>query len=110
MPVTMQQLEEERQAAVKLANLFKSLWQSAEKDCDRLIFALHKIAAYDDVGASARLERIGSYSAFDEPYSVQIARETLQALRKENYDAVHDCGCEVQAPSTGTTGHPSERE
>lgn len=41
---------------------------------------LMKIAAYDDVRASAVHARNGSFSLFDEPGSVQIARETLSAF------------------------------
>ncbi len=39
--------------------------------------ALTKIASFDDVGASQRLASSGSYARFDEPGSVQIAREAL---------------------------------
>lgn len=39
--------------------------------------ALEKIAAYDDTGANARLKATGSYALFDEPGSVQTAREAL---------------------------------
>lgn len=44
----------------------------------RLREALEKIAAFDDQFASARLERTGSYSLFDEPGSVAAARAALQ--------------------------------
>lgn len=39
---------------------------------------LTKIAALDDVGANDYLKARGSYGRFDEPGSVQIARETLK--------------------------------
>ena len=39
--------------------------------------ALEKIATLDDVGANKVLQRTGSYSAFDEPVSVRIAREAI---------------------------------
>lgn len=39
---------------------------------------LRMIACFDDVGANAHLERTGSYSRFDEPGSVQIARALLK--------------------------------
>lgn len=41
--------------------------------------ALVEIGAYDDGRASDALKSTGSYSAFDEPGSVQIAREALDA-------------------------------
>lgn len=49
-------------------------------DIALLVHALRRIACFDDVIASARLAQTGSYSAFDEPGSVQIARETLSAF------------------------------
>lgn len=46
-------------------------------EIERLRNALIKIAAVDDMLANDRLATNGSYSGFDEPGSVQIARETL---------------------------------
>lgn len=40
--------------------------------------ALHRIAMFDDTGANAKLTRTGSYGSFDEPGSVQTAREALR--------------------------------
>jgi len=45
---------------------------------DRLRAALKRIACYDDALASYALNMRGSYGSFDEPGSVQIARETLE--------------------------------
>lgn len=42
--------------------------------------ALEDIAAFGDEGANLRLANTGSYGAFDEPGSVQTAREALAAL------------------------------
>lgn len=42
-----------------------------------LLAALEQIATFNDHAANARLEATGSYSAFDEPGSVQIARAAL---------------------------------
>lgn len=39
--------------------------------------ALREIACYDDKGANERLKATGSYSYFDEPGSVMIARKAL---------------------------------
>jgi hypothetical protein len=44
--------------------------------------ALKKIAQYDDEGANARLAATGSFSAFDEPGSVEIARKALPDLQR----------------------------
>lgn len=44
----------------------------------RLRLALTRIATYGDEGANARLKATGSYSVFDEPGSVKIAREVLE--------------------------------
>lgn len=41
---------------------------------------LGKIAALDDKLANVHLKNTGSYSAFDEPGSVKIAREILAEL------------------------------
>jgi len=49
----------------------------AAADRDRLRAALQRIAAFDDKLACEKLEKIGSYSSFDEPGSVQIARQAL---------------------------------
>jgi hypothetical protein len=45
--------------------------------------ALRKIAAFDDKDASSMLALTGSYGMFDEPGSVQIAREALSLLGEE---------------------------
>lgn len=42
--------------------------------------SLIKIAAYDDSLASEKLAKTGSYSGFDEPGSVEIARNTIREL------------------------------
>lgn len=39
--------------------------------------ALNSIACFDDEGGSQRLTNTGSYSGFDEPGSVRIAREVV---------------------------------
>jgi hypothetical protein len=48
-----------------------------------LYAALERIAAYDDVSANEQLAATGSYSAFDEPGSVRIARAALERARGE---------------------------
>jgi hypothetical protein len=45
-----------------------------------LMDAIAKIAAFDDERANRRLERHQSYSWFDEPKAVQIAREALDKI------------------------------
>lgn len=45
-----------------------------------MLKALIEIAAFDDEGASERLAAHGSYGSFDEPGSVQIARECLARI------------------------------
>lgn len=50
---------------------------SLAEEAEKLREALRKIAAFDDVGASAYLKNHGSYGMFDEPGSVRIAREAL---------------------------------
>lgn len=42
--------------------------------------ALNSIAAFTDELANDRLKETGSYSSFDEPGSVQLARETLEKI------------------------------
>lgn len=44
------------------------------------VAALTRIAALDDDGANQHLETTGSYGRFDEPGSVQVAREALQEI------------------------------
>lgn len=44
------------------------------------VSCLIKIATFFDYDASHRLETTGSYSLFDEPGSVQIAREYLRTI------------------------------
>lgn len=50
-----------------------------ERKVERLEMTLTKIAAFSDSAASERLKTTGSYSSFDEPGSVQIARHALAA-------------------------------
>lgn len=45
--------------------------------------ALMEIAAYDDVSANLWLRKHGNYGRFDEPGSVQIAREALEAESRQ---------------------------
>jgi hypothetical protein len=45
--------------------------------------ALEKIAAFDDRHAQKRLDETGSWSGFDEPGSVQIARAALSLAKGE---------------------------
>lgn len=47
---------------------------------DVLVAALTKIAAFDDEAATAYLDATGSYSRFDEPGAVRIARKALKEL------------------------------
>lgn len=47
------------------------------KDVAWLKSRLEGIAAFDDEGANQHLARSGSYSRFDEPGSVKVAREIL---------------------------------
>ena len=49
-----------------------------------LVQALNMIAAWTDTRAEMRLEATGSYSAFDEPASVQIARTALASFKGES--------------------------
>ena len=44
----------------------------------KLETALTEIACFDDQGANQRLANTGSYSMFDEPGSVEQAREALK--------------------------------
>jgi hypothetical protein len=57
---------------------------------NKLAEALRKIACFDDESANERLRRTGgdSYALFDEPGSVQIAREAL----REHYAKVNPLG------------------
>lgn len=48
-----------------------------------LVEALERIACYDDERAESRLRITGSYGSFDEPGSVEIAREALRAANLE---------------------------
>lgn len=50
----------------------------AVEEIERLREALRKIAAYDDAAANAYLRATGSYSTFDEPGSVEMARGVLE--------------------------------
>ena len=50
---------------------------------EALMDALIKIAAFTDTGANAFLDRTGSYSCFDEPGSVEIARAAIANAEKE---------------------------
>lgn len=47
---------------------------------DWLIVRLKKIACFDDKLANHHLETTGSYSCFDEPGSVRIARDILAEM------------------------------
>jgi len=49
---------------------------------DALIAALIGIAAFDDIGANDRLATNGSYSGFDEPGGVRVAREALASIKE----------------------------
>lgn len=51
--------------------------ERASKQISILAEALNRIACYDDTGANARLTATGSYGSFDEPASVQIARDAI---------------------------------
>lgn len=44
---------------------------------ERLGEALEQIAAFDDRAANERLKYVGSWGGFDEPGSVQVARQAL---------------------------------
>lgn len=46
--------------------------------------ALNKIAMFNDIMANRCLASSGTYKWFDEPVSVQIARETLASLPEPN--------------------------
>lgn len=48
---------------------------------EALVGALEKIACFDDKAASEILNTTGSYAAFDEPGSVEIARSALLLAR-----------------------------
>jgi len=54
-------------------------------DVKGLVAALERIAAFDDEDASAHLEKTGSYSLFDEPGSVEIARAALAAAKESRW-------------------------
>lgn len=60
-------------ADVQAADLIEA--QAAE--IERLRAALIEIASFDDEVANRNLGETGSYSSFDEPGSVQIARAAL---------------------------------
>jgi len=58
-------------------------WSRAHNDnghahAEKYKAALNRIAAWDDKGASEKLAWTGSYSSFDEPGSVEIARKALK--------------------------------
>lgn len=48
----------------------------------RLEKALREIARFDDAAANDRLTKDGSFSSFDEPHSVQIARTALEGSER----------------------------
>lgn len=50
--------------------------------------ALERIACFNDTSASQHLDRTGSYGYFDEPGSVQIARESLAAAPANDNEKV----------------------
>lgn len=72
---------EEAEAALMQAFKDDGLAQERElrlaRERDRLWEALQKIAMFDDTYANARLRNTGSYSEFDEPSSVRVARAAL---------------------------------
>lgn len=47
-----------------------------------LVDGLLKIATYGDIQANNHLKSTGSYGLFDEPNSVQIARDTLKRAQQ----------------------------
>ena len=49
---------------------------------EALMDALIKIAAFNDKSASEFLDQTGSYSCFDEPGSVELARATIANAEK----------------------------
>ena len=55
---------------------------AARKKLAKLEAALNQIAAWDDDLANQRLKLFGTYSSFDEPGSVQIARHALPSIPK----------------------------
>lgn len=57
-----------------------SFARELERENNAMRAALERIACANDFMAEAWLEKTGSYSSFDEPNSVQIARETLASL------------------------------
>ncbi len=61
---------------VSIVNSTQSIKAKDDKIA-RFRAALTKIAAFDDVRANERLAQTGSYSSFDEPGSVAMAREAL---------------------------------
>jgi len=48
-----------------------------------MLEALVKIAAFNDTQATEQLRENGSYSLFDEPHSVEIARDALEFMGYE---------------------------
>jgi len=60
----------------------------------KAVEALTEIAAYDDVWGNKRLEVHGTYSSFDEPGSVQIARA---ALANDGKPVVQEASAEPKA-------------
>ena len=53
----------------------------AAAEIEQLRAALTEIACFNDKSANARLKETGSWGAFDEPGSVQIARAALKGKR-----------------------------
>lgn len=53
-----------------------------ERESNLMRAALERLACRNDFGADSWLEKTGSYSRFDEPGSVQIAREALAELSR----------------------------
>ena len=49
-------------------------WEAMAKD---LLETVIRIACFNDLGANERLAQMGTYSAFDEPVSVSIARAAI---------------------------------
>ncbi len=60
-------------------HLLEAELAALREENDRLRKALTEIAAYDDVSGGHWLRSTGSFSHFDEPGSVEIARAALEA-------------------------------
>lgn len=49
-------------------------------DYKRIYAVMETIGCFKDEQANTRLKNTGSYSAFDEPYSVELIRKLIQEL------------------------------